>query len=301
MKYYASMVHDKLNKEPFHPELITPNICLNPYYNTTLATKRKLKILLDSGAFQDVKSQQRLSFEKALQRQLNFEKNVGFISELIVSYDRLVDEKYDKQVGQIKKRVSFNTAEKYVEETIDAAKYLVDERSYLKGRNLLLSNQGVTVEQYVRCIKEVLKFSDKEDVIGFGGFCIIGLKPKYEPQYYDVLNEALPLIHDKGIKRIHVFGVGAFRPLVKTALMCKKYGIEPSYDTSTYEVRGVHGNMFNPYFDVLSQVFWKDEKFKKYHPSKLSIFNIMMAKKLWENKAKFIDEFWKELDNAEFI
>jgi len=295
MKFYVSKVHDKLNGKPFHPELVTSNICLNPIYTTKILKNKHIKILLDSGAFQDVRSRQRLTFAKALQRQLDFEEKVGFTSEMIVSYDRLVDEKYDKQVGQIKKRVSYKTAEKYVEETIEAAKFLVDQRKELKPRKLLLSNQGITVNQYVRCIKEVLRFSEKEDVIGFGGFCIIGLKPKYEPQYYAVLKETLPLIKKKGIKRIHIFGVGKFRPLVKTHLLCKRYGIEPSYDTSSYEVNSVMGSMFNPYTFLpedkcLSQVFYKNEKYKGYHPADLALFNI-----------RLVNRFWEEIDKVRLV
>lgn len=314
MRLYISKTHDRLNGQPFKPETINRNICLNPLYKATVSDKTN--VLLDSGAFQDVKTVHRLSFQAALNRQLKFEEEQGFNSELLVSYDRLVDEKYDKQLGQIKQRVSYRTAEKYVEETIDAAKFLVDQRSDLKPRRLVLSNQGVSVYQYLKCVKEILKFSNKTDIIGFGGFCIVGLKPYLKRQYYDVLQKSLPLIKKKGVTRVHIFGIGTFDVLVRTHFLCRSYGIEPSYDTSAYELRGIMGQVCNPsevvaHSDIdsqkcplcktlvkmpakklekmrLSQTFFKEDKFCLYPPVDTAMFNIKLVNYFWEelNKIK---------------
>ena len=283
MRYYVSKSHNRLNGMPFRPELITNDLCLNPRYSAAVC--RKANILLDSGAFQDVRDNQRLSFQNALQRQLVFENQQNFISECIVSYDRIVDEKLEKNIGQIKERVDFKTAEKYVAETINAAKYLADNRNELKPRKLILSCQGVEINQYLNCIEEILSFSEKGDIIGFGGFCIIGQKPKYENDYFEILKKSIPLIKLKNIKRIHLFGVGVFKTLVKTEIICQKYHIQPSYDTSSYEFNGVHGKVFNPDKMVLTKIFEKEDKYKFYSPNELAHLNI-----------RLITNFWRELN-----
>ncbi len=285
MQFYVSKTNNKLNGKPFTPELITRNICLNPMYKVNVA--RNTRVLLDSGAFQDVKDNTRLTFNDALQRQLDFEDDIGVTSELLVSYDRLVDEKHDESVGRIKKRVSYRTAEKYVDETINAAKFLVDQRKDLNPRKLVLSCQGVTTEQYLDCLKEVLEFAEPCDTIGFGGFCIVGLKPKYEKQYFETLEKGVPLMRKRGFKRLHIFGMGKFKLLVKTHLVCRKYGVEPSYDTSTYEINGIMGRMFNPYEYKLTGIFSKDEKYEAYYPTEIALLNI-----------KTINQFWKNLDET---
>lgn len=282
MQFYISKTNNKLNGKLFEPEKITKNICLNPTRRVRI--NNDSKILLDSGAFQDVRNNSRLTFQKALQRQLTYEDRIGSISELIVSYDRLVDEKFSKNVGQIKERVKFSTAEKYVQETIDAAKYLADQKSDLKPRIPILSCQGVTIEQYLTCLKEILKIAEPDDVIGFGGFCIVGMKPtKYEAQYLEIINKAGELIKKKGIKRVHIFGLGKFKLLVRTHIIFRNYRIEPSYDTSTYERNGIQGYLFNPYDLQLTHVFEKEKKYIDYHPRDSAILNLMTINQFWEN------------------
>ena len=60
MKFYVSKCHDTLNGKEYSPETITPYLCLNPYYNATLKKHSKVNYILDSGAFQDVKTENRL-------------------------------------------------------------------------------------------------------------------------------------------------------------------------------------------------------------------------------------------------
>jgi hypothetical protein len=270
-------------------------------------------VLLDSGAFQDVKLDQRLNFKEALNRQLQFENSQSFVSEMIVSYDHLVDEKNDEQLGRIKQRVSYEEACDFVEETIDAAKFLTDQRENLLPRKLVLSNQGVTVSQYIECLKEVLSFSQEDDVIGFGGWCIVGRIPSLKKDYYAVLEEALPLMRAKGIRRLHLFGIGSFDVLVRSHFLSRSFGIEPSYDTSSYEFRGLFGEVANPSEVVsplgavqesyslcnneidssmqrlekmkLSKTFSKDDKYSLYPPVDLAEFNI-----------KLITYFWREIN-----
>ena len=138
MQYFVSKNHNNLNRRPFTPETITPRLCLNPKYGVTLARPaEEVEVLLDSGAFQDIHDEERLSFKDALQRQRDFEYRVGFCSKYIVSYDRIVDEAVTTDGVRKKTRVDGRTARKYVDETIDAAKHLADNREDLTPRRLV--------------------------------------------------------------------------------------------------------------------------------------------------------------------
>jgi hypothetical protein len=290
MEYYVSKNHDRLNEREFSPEILTNKLCLNPKYKVTLkCPPKRVNVLLDSGAFQDIEEDERLSFKDALARQLTYEESVGFVSKFIVSYDRIVDESPTVQGKRLKRRVSEARAERYVKETIDAAKYISDERTELTPRRLVLSNQGTTPEQYVDCVKETLRFSEPEDVIGLGGFCIIGQVPRYVDDYFQVLGKVLPLMKRRGITRIHMFGVGVFKVLVKTHVMCHKYGITPSYDTSSPEFNAVFGKVFTPDTENvgpagvhLRKVFAKEDKYELYHPRDWAMMNIEMVNLFWE-------------------
>jgi hypothetical protein len=293
MQYFVSKNHDRLNKRTFAPERVANRICLNPSYPVTLGGRSSsLSIMLDSGAFQDIRTQDRLTFEGALQRQLDFERDQDFFANYLVSYDRIVDESPTVQGQRKKRRVVGQTADRYVQETVDAAKYLADQRDNLSPRRLILSNQGVSPDQYIDCVKEVLKFAEPSDVIGFGGFCIIGQIPKYTADYFEVLKRALPLLRRRRIRRIHIFGVGVFKVLIKTHVICSRVGITPSYDTSSLELNAVFGRAFHP--DVagvgaagvhLTNVFSKEDKYEFYHPRDWAMLNI-----------KVVTEFWRELN-----
>lgn len=294
MKFYVSKCHDTLNGKEYSPETITPYLCLNPYYNATLKKYSRVNYILDSGAFQDVKTENRLTPEKALERQLIFEKKVGRKAEAIVSYDRLVDEQIEGGV-QFKERVSESLGKEYVEETIESAKYLCSMRNRLKGRKLVLSCQGATANQYMDCLKAILDIASPEDIIGFGGFCILSKSVKYETEFYDVVNRGFPLIRENRNQRVHIFGMGVFRVLVQTELYARKTGIECSYDTSSPELNSVFGKSFNPIEGQMASVFSKVHKMDGYVPADLAMFNIKMITDYWNNISMLddpTDEFY---------
>ncbi len=293
MQFFVSKNHNNLNRKPFSPETETSRLCLNPKYGVRLTRPAKgLEILLDSGAFQDINDQKRLTFEKALERQLAFEDRVGFRSKYIVSYDRIVDETFNKDGKRVKIRVDGRTARKYVEQTIDAAKHLADRRGELRPRRLVLSNQGVSPGQYARCVRETLSFSEKEDVIGMGGQCIIGQRPGLTKDYFQTLKNILPMLRRKRIRRLHIFGMGTFPVLIKTQALCSKFGIVPSYDTSALEINARWGKFAVPanaseWLPSLhvTRVFGIEDKFDIFHPCDVAMFNIRLA-----------THFWKEID-----
>lgn len=293
MEYFASKNHNRLNHRAFTPEKVSSHICLNPSYPVTLGqSPGRLNVLLDSGAFQDTAAHERLSFQAALDRQLCFEREQQVSANYLVSYDRIVDETPTIQGHRKKRRVPSQIADRYVSQTIDAAKFLSDHRRELEPRRLVLSNQGISPDQYVDCIKEVLRFAEPSDVIGLGGFCIIGQVPRLTADYFEVLRRALPLLKRRRIRRIHVFGVGVFSVLIKTHVVCSLTGIVPSYDTSSLELNAVFGRTFQP--DTrgigpagvhLTSVFTKEDKYKLYHPCDWALLNI-----------KIVNEFWRELN-----
>ncbi|MDR1405295.1 MAG: hypothetical protein LBJ20_07025 [Candidatus Methanoplasma sp.] len=285
MRFYVSKCHNKLNGSIYDPENYSDYLCINPYYSVEIDPTLPVRFMIDSGAFQDVGKSDRLSFDDALVRQLNFENKVTGgkkKAECIVSYDRLVDEQLGES-GQIKERVSGVLAEEYVKETIDAARFLSEKREDLNPRQLVLSCQGTNVDQYLKCIKSVLKVATSDDMIGFGGFCIMSKSLDYEKQFYEIINKAFPLIHKKGITRVHIFGVGIFRALIQADVYARMNGLECSYDTSSPEMNATFGKVFNPMSPGLNAVYSKIHKKNGYHPAELALFNVKAINNFWES------------------
>lgn len=284
MRFYISKCHDRLNGNPYRPEKYGDYLCINPYYKVTVRGK-DTKFIIDSGAFQDVGNEKRLSFEKALERQLEFEKTVtkdGRLAEAIVSYDRLVDEQVGES-GKFKARVSEEESIAYVNETVEAAKYLVSKRDELKPRKLILSCQGTSVEQYLDCLRQILEIAESDDIIGFGGFCIISKNREYEKQFYDIIYKGFPMIRDKGIKRVHIFGVGMFRSLIQAEICAQLNDIVCSYDTSSCEINSVYGKVFDPINAILASVYQKEQKKNGYVPAELAEFNVRSILQFWKH------------------
>jgi hypothetical protein len=167
---------------------------------------------LDSGAYTDVMDNKRLTYEAALDRQLMFERKatekwgVLFQARRLVSYDRLIDEKW--VAGERRKeRWTIKDGDKAVEETIAAATYLASRRADLSPRGLILSCQGVDAFQYQECMVEVLKLATPDDCIGLGGWCILGMRRSWMPTFWQTLRLILPMIAQTDVRRIHIFGV----------------------------------------------------------------------------------------------
>lgn len=296
MQYFVSKNHNNLNRRQFSPETITPRLCLNPRYPVHLARDpEEVEVLLDSGAFQDIRDEDRKTFGDALERQLEFQEHVGFQARYVVSYDRIVDEVITKDGVRTKVRVDGRRARKYVDETIDAAQFLTEHRDEVSPSRLILSCQGVSSQQYGRCVKEILYLAEREDVIGFGGQCIIGQRPGLTRDYFKVLEAALPKVRRKGIRRIHIFGVGTFPVLVRTQALCWKWGVVPSYDTSALEINARWGKVAVPpqpgdWLPSLhvTRVFDQKDKFELFHPRDIAMANIWFAVNFW----KKIDEMY---------
>ena len=272
IKFYVSKTGNKLNRRPWVPEFVTDNLCLNPMYGRVRLQRGGVNILLDSGAFQDVDKDKRLTYEEALNRQLKFEQTAGFISQRIVSYDRLVDEQLID--GKKKKcRVDEGNGWEYVKDTVGAAQYLVSQRSILEPRQLVLSNQGTTVEQYIQCLREVLQIAQPRDCIGMGGFCIIGSRKSLQPQFFEIQEKAFTLIKSAGISDIHLFGVTTIPVLEKWSELASPYGFSLSVDSSAAERRSVFGSVFSPDTGKWETKYSREDKYINYHPRDLALIN----------------------------
>jgi hypothetical protein len=198
-----------------------------------------LKVLGDSGAFTHPWDK-RWSFEQHEQNvkqwETSFAKSMRWKEwyfDAIASYDLLIDEVWSSGI-RVKQRWSKEKASWAVDETVKAAQYLASRRAKLSPRSLVLGCQGVTAEQYYRCLERVLDVATPEDWIGLGGWCILGIADfkHYLPEFYRVLNICIPLIAKHKIKKIHLFGVRYEPAVAPFTWICHQHGIVPSTDNS---------------------------------------------------------------------
>jgi hypothetical protein len=258
---YVSKTSDTLNTKKLKTESLSDYICLNPKYGSVSLSNKNVKILMDSGAFQDTDGNKRISIEDALERQLKFEKRIGVVSQRIVSYDFINN----------------------VKETIKANKYLVSKRDFLKPRQLVLMVQGNTIEEYISCLKKTLRMSEPNDCIGFGGVAMAGRIGDVKEKLLDVFKYCIPLLYKKGIRDIHIFGVGTFDVLREIKRIEKLYcdllnipdgHFNISCDTAAFEIRSTMGNVINPETERWEKVYSKSDKYVNYHPCDITQLNI---------------------------
>jgi hypothetical protein len=152
----------------------------HPPQTGPFAVDAKIDGTIDSGAFTDP-PHRRLTPDAALARQLDWERRatakwgIPFQASGLVSYDRLIDEKWIAGERH-KQRWSVAEGDSAVAETVAAAQCLASQRANLAPRRLILSCQGVDAYQYQECVSEVLKVATPADWIGLGGWCIIGMR-----------------------------------------------------------------------------------------------------------------------------
>lgn len=206
-----------------------------PFYN-------HVDYMVDSGAFQDVDKNKRLSFSDALERQKTIIKAVSYPPKSIVTYDFLVDEKYENG-RKIKQRVSWEASKHYVSETIKAAEYYSQNR--IKDVSLIISAQGINPEQYYECSEKVLNFAEEGDIFGFGGFCILGKVKKLVPSALLTFQKVLPLVKEKGIKKVHIFGVTYLDFLYILSKMCDRVDLGCQTDSTAMSRTARFGQLLN--------------------------------------------------------
>jgi len=165
----------------------------------------------DSGAFNDA-PEHRLTPDAALARQLLWEEkasnkwNASYRHRAVVSYDLLIDEKWIAGKKR-KERWSVSNADAAVRVTVDAAAYLACQRKRLAPRQVVLACQGVDACQYAECASGVLTHTQPGDVFGLGGWCILGMRRRWLPTFWDAMRRTLPQVKAAGLSRVHIFGV----------------------------------------------------------------------------------------------
>lgn len=185
-------------------------------------------VMVDSGAFGD---KDRLSFSGALERQYAHEEANGYNSHSFVAYDLLIDEKWNSAGIRHKCRWHEDEAETAVSTTIAANEFLAMQS--LGYRRRVHPLQGVTAAQQEYCADAVIPMVANGDILGLGGWCIIGWSPPgsdtrigLEMAFWDSAWRVIPKAAAAGIQHVHIFGVMVAAILGGLRWLCDEHGIE---------------------------------------------------------------------------
>ncbi|HVB20398.1 MAG TPA: hypothetical protein VNG51_00445 [Ktedonobacteraceae bacterium] len=244
-----------------HPVAPGPFACVAPVYGKTISTKvinrvtvpDGVQVMQDSGAFSDGPGQ-RLSCEAALERQRLHAETYGYASQIThrASYDVLIDEKWHEG-RRYKARWTEQDADEAVDATVQAATYLAYHRDNV---GLVLSAQGVSARQYLRCVERIVPLLGPQDMVGLGGWCITGKRPaQVMPVFRETLQAVIPFLGKEGVKRVHIWGVCYARALGELLWLCDEYGITLSTDSSGPSVR--------PSMGVWGYAEWRDTTYRQ--------------------------------------
>ncbi len=250
IRFYCGIGEQQWNHHPVAPGAYG---CVSPVYGNTTESKQVNRVSVpdgtsvfqDSGAFSDGPGQ-RLTFAEALKRQENHAARFGYASlvEARASYDLLIDEMWDEDavsglIIRTKRRWSETQAEFAVEATIQAARYVHEHHN---GIACILSIQGVSVQQYLRCAEKILPYLRHGDLIGLGGWCITGKLPTHMlPLFRETMHLLIPFLGREGVKRVHLWGVCYAPALGELLWLCDQWNIHLSTDSVGPQVRPVMG------------------------------------------------------------
>jgi len=254
---YVGINETKWNHHPVSPG---PLACISPVYGSTVETKRENRVKVpgdtivveDSAAFCDGPGD-RLDFQAAYERQTEHAVKFEYSDQVshVASYDLLIDEKWEDGARR-KERWTEWAARKAVEETIAAADWM---RCHRTGP-MILSAQGVTAAQYLDCVREVAPMVRDCDVLGLGGWCIIGKMPAIMmPVFRETIRLVVPYVAQHGIKWLHIWGVCYAPALGELLWLCDQYGIKLSTDSAGPQIRPARG--------VWGYMGWSDRNYKR--------------------------------------
>jgi hypothetical protein len=259
IRLYCGITEKKWNHYPVSPGRYG---CVSPVMGSKSDSVQESRVFVpkdtlviqDSGAFCDGINN-RLSYRDALERQNNHAEKYGYKNNIthVASYDLLIDEKWDADGNRKKIRWSEDEAEYAVQETIDAAKFLSRNRN---GKNLILSAQGVTTEQYMNCVEEISPLMMDKDIFGLGGWCILGSKKNVlRNSFREIIVSAIPFLSRCGIRMVHIWGVVYPFPLGELLAICDEFNMRLSTDSS--------GPQKRPIFGVWGYGDWIDKEYKR--------------------------------------
>ena len=244
IEFYCGLNEQQWNHHPVAPGKLA---CVAPVYGKTVQRKtcNRVKVppetlvLQDSSAFSD-SLDQRLSVEAALERQIQHAETYGYAAQVAyrASYDLLIDEKWEGGT-RYKARWSEADAEYAIEETVQAAAYIAHHRM---GVKLVLSAQGVSAHQYLRCAERIVPLLASDDVFGLGGWCITGKLPaQMLPVFRETMRLVIPFLGREGVKRVHIWGVCFAKALGELLWLCDEHAITLSTDSAGPSIRPAMG------------------------------------------------------------
>jgi hypothetical protein len=252
ISFYCGINEQNWNHYPVMPGRLA---CIAPVYGRTARTRREnritvpssTKIMQDSGAFSDGPND-RLTFAQALVRQVRHAQKFGYVDQVthVASYDLLIDERWQNG-ARFKERWNVDEAMVAVNETIVSAKWLSSRRGIVERRfpaleGLILSAQGVTPRQYLECAERIIPLFKPGDVLGLGGWCIVGKLPKQLlPVLIDTMRLVVPAAAKAGIQRVHIWGVIFPRALAWVSSLCHAHGIHLSTDSAGPQLKPAFG------------------------------------------------------------
>ncbi len=251
IRFYCGVSEHSWN---FYPPAPGPLACVSPVYGNTTQRKRAstpclpagTHVLQDSGAFSDGPGT-RLTFAEALRRQESHAERYGYADQIAAraSYDLLIDEIWseDEAAGGLfrrqKRRWTEAAAEAAVEETVQAARFLAAHRN---GIPCVLSAQGVTPAQYLRCVQQIIPLLQDGDWLGLGGWCVVGKFPaQMLPVFRQTMALVIPLLGREGVRRVHLWGVIFAQALADLLWFTDQHGITVSTDSIGPAVRPALG------------------------------------------------------------
>lgn len=249
-----------------HPTAPGPLACIAPVYGSSERTRREnpaavpgdCRVRQDSGAFSDGPAY-RLAPSQALQRQLEHAARHKYFYQLesIASYDLLIDEKWDGG-RRHKSRWTILEAQAAVTQTVAAAQFLARHRYLIPDHiRLVLSAQGVDADQYLNCVSRIAPFFEDGDILGLGGWCIIGKRPsEMMPVFRRMLHIVLPYVGQGGwVDEIHIWGTLYAPALGELLWMCDQYGLKLSTDSAGPQIRPARG--------LWGYMGWSDQNYKR--------------------------------------
>jgi hypothetical protein len=243
IRFYCGVNETTWNHHPVQPG---PYMCISPVYGRSLRTKtvnrvqvpRETLVLQDSGAFSDGPGQ-RLSIEAALDRQVKHAETYGYAAQVThrASYDLLIDEKWEDG-RRHKERWSELDAQDAVAETVRAAAYLARHR---QGVGAVLSAQGVSAKQYLACAQQIIPLLEPGDILGLGGWCILGKIHSLLAVFSETMSLLLPFLGQEGVEWVHLWGVCWPPALEILTWLAAHHGVKVSVDSAHPSLHPVQG------------------------------------------------------------
>lgn len=256
--FYCGLSETMWNYSPVEPG---DYACISPVKGRSQRTHTEnrvyvppgTKVLQDSGAFQDTVIN-RLSMPTALERQQKHAEKYHYadLIECRATYDWLIDETALDGV-RYKRRWTEAAAEAAVQETIAAAEFYSQNRD---GVPLVISAQGVTPSQYLDCVERLMPYFQAGDLLGLGGWCVVGKWPKQiYPVFQETMRRVIPFAAKEGIQRIHIFGVIHPASLGYLLSWCQEYGLILSTDSTWPSLK--------PCFGDWGYGAWRDNQYQR--------------------------------------